>query len=333
MTPAPGRRWARSILLTLGACAISAALIALLTRWMDLDRVLHLVMDGSAPWMLLGILPILCTISLRAMRLACACGEAFELSWVRTTAWHAVSAALIPAKLGEAALPVLLTRVHRMAGGESVLLLLVLRVIDLVAIVGFLATTAGLWFLHVRLGWPFLAALVVVLSSAGGLAFAAYLLIRALPLQRIVGPGRVGRRLQPVWKGLSSIGSRRPLRLGCFTLLLWTSLFTAFYCYGRAFGTSAGWWASAFEGAAASFAFALPLNGIANLGPFETAWVAVGALFHVSTEAAMAAALGAHLAVIVVTVLTAAVASVLVRGVPRTAPPGVTTEQGPSHGV
>ena len=78
--------------------------------------------------------------------------------------------------------------------------------------------------------------------------------------------------------------------------------------------------AAAFAGAASNLAFALPINGIAGLGPPQAAWTAALHLTGASWEISLATALLAYGCILVGAVLAAAPTVIRLEMPPRVAP-------------
>jgi hypothetical protein len=105
------------------------------------------------------------------------------------------------------------------------------------------------------------------------------------------------------------LGSLRPLRavqLAALSAAIWTSLLASLLCYARALAPALPALDGVAAGSLASLAFALPAAGIANLGPFEGAWVLALAGTGIGTDLALATALAAHGGVVAVTTLLGA---------------------------
>jgi len=218
----------------------------------------------------------------------------------RISAVHIFLSQVMPMRTGELSLVVLLRRAY----GSSILsatgVLVGLRLFELCLVCGFGGFAAALVLpAEGTLGalrWPL---------AAGGGSFLGVL----MPMPWLVGLGRrVGHLLegiacgrparfwQQVTEGFVRMSGSALIQLQGLMLVIWAGLFCAAYFSTVAVGAGMGVGAVAVAVAAASIAFALPLNGLGQVGPFEAAFVlAAGAAGGIAREPALAAALLIHL--------------------------------------
>ena len=210
-------------------------------------------------------------------------------------------------KLGEFALPLLLSRLGRLpvSGGLGVLVLL--RTFDLLAlgILGALAMSIALPEAgHRELGYSAMAA------ALGGVVAAIVLLLAWDRLASLLRDARLTQRSQLLARMLTAVTqTSRACATQCLalSLLVWMALFAAFYCFCRAIMLPVDLTMTATIGTAASLAFAFPISGIANVGPFQAAWVWMSTALGLDAVPALTASLLAHGAVVFVTALLAGI--------------------------
>ncbi len=231
---------------------------------------------------------------LRFIRIAIVAPTASRLAAFRASALHGAAIAVLPGRLGEAALPIAL----KSAGGpgivESAGLLLLVRSYDLAALI---AMTA----LALTIALPASPFLWSVAAGATAGFFSAPLVVkRGLNFLH----GRTPRRLLP----LLDAAARLPLS-GHYALLLatigvWggvaaTSALALAATKGEFVSNAAMQGQAVLAASAASFAFASPVNGIASVGPFEGAYAGALAGFGHDPAAAITAALILHFSAVV----------------------------------
>lgn len=225
---------------------------------------------------------------------------------IRASFLHGAANAILPARIGEAVLPLTLARYGGMDPMRAVGLLLILRLSDLIALVGFGSLlVAALNF------WEFSTELRLVLAAAGILLIAG---IGVVPfLVRIVG--RSAPRAIRAWANRITVAGAQLThgsRIGLFALTLgiWVALGIAAQISIDATGLRVDPMLAWLACLAASLAFALPTNGIASIGPFEAAFVGVLVAADGSGEAALAAAVHLHMCALIAAGLTALAALV-----------------------
>lgn len=254
-----------------------------------------LALAGAAVWA--GALVIMLAIGvLRFLRLQIALGETAPLETFNAAALHASASALIPGKLGELILPIVVRRLT----GSSLLagagLLVFLRALDL-------------------------AALTAVGCFAGILAGGSALLLGPLAVAALAAPfalhrlaklthGRQGRCWTVVAR-TADFAARftfaQNVSMLALSLTVWIALWGAALLAAEGMGLDAPIATAGLAVAAASAAFASPVNGVANAGPFEAAFSGVYAGFGYSLAPALAAAVLLHVCAIAAPLLSLAV--------------------------
>lgn len=199
---------------------------------------------------------------------------------------------LLPFRLGEVSFPVLM----RLRLGQPIAVssgvLILARLFDLVTVGAILLGTAAV----LRVGGEGLALPLGV--AAALLALTPFALIeigRVPPPSRL--PGRLAsvasqatlvlRHLRAHRAGLAAVG---------LSFLVWAVFGALAYCAARAVSGDLGLVQAMFGAAATNLAFALPINGLAGLGPAQAAWAAAVNQTGVGWTEALATALAVYAA-------------------------------------
>ncbi len=241
----------------------------------------------------------------------------------RISVIHNFLASIIPARLGEISLIVLLRRHYAVPAMAGTGILIGIRVLDLLL----LTAVGGI------AGWSILPAdggmawLVATCGLAGvGSSMAFFLLPYVAPaLSRFFAglhtrhgrlPISIVARILASYTGLTH---RRVAGLQIATGAIWLSLLACYHLCALAVGATAGLGASLLASVVASYAFVSPVNGIAQVGPFEAAWTYAAMAAGEAYAIALATAVLVHL----VTLLGGALQAALVFPFgPRATPPG-----------
>lgn len=305
LPPRARRGGLRQLLQLTLALGVTVAFAAIVSQRVDLSELtghLEALGPGRA---LLGAAVVALTVLLRAARLCRCLGERPSVDLASASIVHNALVAILPAKLGEFALPAMLSRLRGTEALGGLGILVAMRIYDLLAL-GVVGGAAAAVTFDGALRWSLLSA---ALACGLGLAW----LPRMGPLFTVVAAreptgGRLDALLRRISRAMGGFGGHSARQLSWLSLAIWASLFTSFWVFTG--GSSRDWPSVAVEGAAGSLAFALPLSGVANLGPFQAAWVAASNLLG-HPEQALVRALVAHGAVLVVTSALACVAGAL----------------------
>ncbi|MDN5923365.1 MAG: flippase-like domain-containing protein [Xanthomonadales bacterium] len=297
------------------AILVTMVCVVVFLRYFDVSQVMAKIAASNPRNILLGAAIAAVTINLRGLRL-CLCVSGRLISSLLPIAYifNGLSA-LLPAKLGEVSLPLLLRHQSSTSISMGVGVLLLLRVLDLLALllVGAVPTAIALHENHAGLSW---AAWAVAGCSLLGILV---LILAGPPLARYIhGHGSSDHALVRLASRLASpvAHMRRAhlLQLVVLTLAIWISLFTSFVVLAHATLSEVGGCQIAAAGTAASLAFAVPASAIANVGPFQIAWVWALVGFGHAPGSALASALVVHGVIFVVSMLFGLVGYVALAG-------------------
>lgn len=314
----------RSTLVRALLAAFATALFAVvLHRNFDLSTIGTLLAQSDSRWLAAGVLASILTTSLRAARLSLVVCGTLERQLVAASVVHNASTAILPMKLGEFVLPLLLARNGQLRMSEGLGILLVLRMLDLLALL--LVGSAAIWHALSTSPGHGAAVSIALATFAAALGGTALLLVLWSTLSSWLQGNTLLARVPTLQQALLAATRASPGRLGLafgLSLLVWSSLFLAFFFFSRAVGVTAGIAQAAAIGTAASLAFAFPISGLANVGPFQAAWVWMSLQLGIPSTHALAASLVSHGGVVLVTVALATLASPLLVGSGRTRPRG-----------
>ncbi len=225
-------------------------------------------------------------------------GELRPVPAVLTVAVAQAAALFLPARAGEAALPLLLRRVAGLDLAAGVGTLLAARALDLAA----LGVWAGGAFLAVsRLDHPLALAaaaalLLPALALPWTLAAADRLAVRLLA-PRGLGGRRWTRRIRRLRRAVTALTSR-PLRLAAAalaSLLVWAFTWVSVFFLLVALGYRWPPMTVVAGSAAGSLANLLPVGLVANLGTLEAGWTAGFSALGIPPRIAAATGLATHL--------------------------------------
>jgi len=198
---------------------------------------------------------------------------------------------VLPFRLGELSYPMLMRHHYGHGLLHSAGVLLLARLFDLATVLSILLGAAAVLRLADGAGH-----VALVLASLGlGLApFGLTLLGRTLR-PRITQLPRIGDVAAKLTAGLDAIGGRRAgLMAVVLGFAIWLVFGFAAILVAEAVTTTVSSAAAMLGAAAGNVAFALPINGIAGIGPAQAAWVAATTRAGVPWDDAVISALALH---------------------------------------
>ncbi len=293
-----GRGPSVAALLRIGlSVAVTAAVIAVLAHRLDEAALVEVLGRYDPGWLAAAALWSLTIPVLRAWRLAAAARVPLDLDITRISVMHNLLAATIPARLGDVSLPVMLNRSRGLRLGRAVGILAAVRLHDFIAVS--LLASLGIavagerapWLGIPGAGW---AALLGLLGGAACLALALALpRVAGLAARAVRGHRRLPRRLAEAADAaagaLADQSRREAAVLVTATVASWVAVAVTFWLVSRAAGLEPPAPAVMMGVAAYALSFALPVNGIANIGAAQAAWAAVLAAFGIAWEPALLA--------------------------------------------
>ncbi|MEZ5930812.1 MAG: lysylphosphatidylglycerol synthase transmembrane domain-containing protein [Alphaproteobacteria bacterium] len=181
---------------------------------------------------------------------------------------------LLPFKLGEISFPLMMKRTYGTPLGEGAGNLILCRLLDLGVVAALILVTAA-WLIDPAVyGWS-----PALITALGLVAFVMPLLMTEwLPCLRRVTRRwpRIDRLAGQMSHGASMMRPLRPkLLVTALSLTIWLAHATIAWLVARAIGTGFGFATMAMASAASNFAFALPISGVAGLGPPQAAWASM----------------------------------------------------------
>lgn len=178
---------------------------------------------------------------------------------------------LLPFKLGELGFLLMMKRAYGTPFSRGAGILVLCRLLDLGVVAAIILLTAA-WLLDpVIHGWS-----PALVSMVGLTALAAPLLIAdLLPwLRRLIGRWpRIAHLAGQMSHGASMMHPpRRRLPIAALTLSIWIAHAVIAWLAAIAVAADVGFLSMAMASAASNLAFALPISGVAGLGPPQAAW-------------------------------------------------------------
>jgi uncharacterized membrane protein YbhN (UPF0104 family) len=211
---------------------------------------------------------------------------------------------LLPARLGELSLPLLLKRVANQEYGIGTASLVAARALDLVSVLILLPLALALS--HAAMpGWALRSALIFFAVGSIGTAAALFWLRRQVPAGAPLAPGADGllgrlRLFGSRVTGHLALISRRDdlLPLTALSLGIWLFIALNFWVILAAAGLQVPIVAAFVVTVVMIPLSILPAQGFANLGTHEVAWLSVLLGFGVSADVAARATLVSHLVLV-----------------------------------
>ena len=212
---------------------------------------------------------------------------------------------LMPFRLGELSFPLLVNRAFGISKAYALGVLTFVRCFDFALVIILLALTGGLLItrseLHLLALFSGSAALVVIMI----LVFCSSQL--SLWLQQVTGSGSIGAVISRLAEGTASLKGHHRLLFFSYSLTIWLLLGAMATLAAMAVIPELLLLQGYFAAAAANIGFALPVSGIAGLGPAQIAWAEALRLDGYPYSVAIASSLAVHVAVLTGIALTALV--------------------------
>lgn len=261
------------------ASTLLAALVSAVVLWWLLGdgvgQALIEALGSASPWpLLLGGLIAIAIQIIRAWRFAI-----LESGTLAFPSWIMIGIAtklvlfnfLLPFKLGELSFPLMMKRTYGTPFGQGAGMLILCRLLDLGVVLAIILVTAA-WLLDPAIhGWN-----PALIGTFGVIALVVpFLIIDHLSwLQRLTARWpRVARLAGHLGHGASIM---RPhhirLPVAALTLSIWGAHAAIAWLVASAIATGLGFASMAMASAASNLAFALPISGVAGLGPPQAAW-------------------------------------------------------------
>jgi uncharacterized membrane protein YbhN (UPF0104 family) len=193
---------------------------------------------------------------------------------------------VVPFRLGELSYPVLMRRAYDQSFLEAAGVLILARLFDLASVLAI---------------FLFMAALLRMAGGASPLLYLAATVLAGVPaLLILLGraalalPG-LGKFAAPLAAGLDSL-RQRPAQLAAIALsfAIWLAYGVMAVLVARATTATVGPAQALLAAAASNVAFALPINGVAGLGPAQAAWVFIVTKAQVPWHDAVVSALAVY---------------------------------------
>ena len=291
-----GRTLVQRVTSTLLAAAVSAVVLWWLLKDGIGDRLVQAFSEASLlPLIFGGVLALLIQV-IRAWRFAILTfGHAALPSWIMIgiATKLVVFNFLLPFKLGELSFPLMMKRALTMPISEAAGILILCRLLDLGVVAAIILFTAA-WLLDpLVIGWsPILISLLGLTALIG-----SFILPDRLPWLRLLT--KRWPSVNKIAGELSSGADRmRPTRqripVIVLTLAIWTAHAAIAWLVVVAVGADFGFFATAMASASSNLAFALPITGIAGLGPPQAAWATMLNLAGYDWAPSIASALLCH---------------------------------------
>lgn len=287
---------AQRLVSTLLAIIVSAAVLWWLLGDLDLATLLHAFRHAELWPIALGALIAIGIQMIRAWRFALLATSSLALpSWtmVGISSQLVVMNFLLPFKLGELSFPLMMKRAYGTPFGEGAGILILCRLLDLGVVAGLILIGATFLLDPAIHGLnPALIGFAAVLAILGPVLLVDGLWIverysgSKSQIRKIIGQMTLGaERMRPA-------GHR--LAVAVMTLSIWLAHAGIAYLTAIAISADLGFMSMMMAGAASNLAFALPISGVAGLGPPQAAFATMLYLEGVDWTTAITTALLCH---------------------------------------
>lgn len=299
--PSASGRTRRRLVSALAALAITLATVIVLQKGGALEAFMAALATADHLRLLLAMAIVPVIQFLRAWRFKLVLGDSAALpdrALYRIGAILATLNFLVPLRIGELSFPIMLKRELGIDFARSAGALALTRAVELLTVSSLLLGFAG-FLLDEQAGFSrSLLLLGAALCLVGALILPALGQLVGGGLRRLLGRmPRLSAGIQLMLAGLDLL--RRPRRHLLFltlTFAVWGCFMVSAYLSASAVAPEIGFAGAAFAYVASSLAFALPVNGIAGLGPPQAAWWGALQLLQVESEPAIVTALVSHVA-------------------------------------
>ncbi len=240
----------------------------------------------------------------------------WPLLWV--TSAHNLAVYALPAKTGEATLPVYLHATCGTRAAAGIASLVVSRILDLASLCAIVslaaatlssreAWTAPAWVAYALSGGLFLAAAAFFALAVRGdrLVGLAEGFARTLRFDRTVLGAKLFKRADELRVALRGAGAGERGKAAALSFVVWLLIFAFYVVLARGFGLpeAVGAVEASFGASLAVAMNLLPINSFAGFGTQEAGWVFGFGLVGVPADEALANGVGAHLVQIFDTLL------------------------------
>ena len=280
--PGRSRRRIRILFAILLSAGIVVAVIALGDGGRYMDAVASL-----RPLPLVGVAVLLGACNaLRVWRLRLVVPGVRVVPLAGAALLHQFMVGVIPAKLGELALPLLLSRTGRIPMGQAFGVLLYIRLLDLAALLVVASVSVMVAGRTIGPQAPWVA--FGVLVAVAGIAVVGTFVF--LFLHRTRGSGaRLGDLARAVVAPAARLSRHANLAMAGLSLFLWFLLLSAFHLACISLGIDASYGEVVASATLGNLLAALPVNGIGGIGATHLSWAGMLAGFGQEFEAAFIA--------------------------------------------
>lgn len=284
--------------------------IAFSTDWQDIWPLLR-----DADMTLIGLAALLSMpvqwLRARRFKLMLKINDKKDWPMFRVAGMLVVFNTLIPFRLGELSFPLLVHHRFGISKAYALGVLTFVRFFDLALVFLLLSLFTLLTFAMAKFQSLALLTGATAIAAMGVMLFfsdSVYSKVR-----RITGQGVVSDLINRVAEGAASLDRQHHFLFLAYALAIWLLLGAMLTLAAMAVIPSLSLVQGYFAATASNIAFALPINGVASLGPAQVAWAEALRLNDYPYQLAIASALAVHVAVLTGIGLTALVVSIRIK--------------------
>lgn len=287
--------------------AITLFLLLFLLRYIDVEQIGKLLVSIRWSLYLVGLMVWGMMYLVRAVRFVILAPRTPYLTMLSITAVHNFLLRVFPMRTGDLSYAFLIKRTGTAGLGESLLGLLLLRILDATAVVVIfcmaLAIHPGIFLGDRELG-------ILLATGIGLVGIAGVVCLERLFRVALAGArgltGWIGLAQRPKVQSLlsradrsvdsfSKVGNRGIFKASAVTGVLWLLTFSAFFVIMRAFLIPVGISQTVLGATAAVVTGFLPIGGIGSFGTMEAGWALGFALVGLPQQIAIASGFGVSL--------------------------------------
>ncbi len=258
---------------------VSLALFGLLLLNVRPARLFGLIQRAQVFWLFVAAMVYSFDYMLRGLRVSIAAKLPYRISFFIFSTYMCL-VRLLPVKLGELSLPILLKRCGETSLVEGTSVLVGIRLIDLSALM-----TLGAFFVGGVVGINKWILVVLSLLPIGVILFLSRTQLRLS-----------SARLTRFVEGLAAFGSPGSLfSIYGVSLFRWGLNILFFYCVTRSLTSSVGIFQAGTAALSSSIVFSLPVNGIGGVGTVDASWAGVLVLLGVGKDVAITSGILANM--------------------------------------
>ena len=297
---------------------LTIVFIYLIISYIDFEYFFEQIKDINYFFLIIAALCLAINYLFRGLRLNLILGINNKLKLSAISTIHYLFNRIMPARLGEASLPILLKKYLKIDYKKGTSSLLFYRVFDFFLMLLLLLIVLSL----VKIENVNLTGIIIFSISGIVLLIIAWIFLSKIInlslkiLQKIKFQVKVTKKIATFLIKIKNYKEARSkkfmLKLFVYTLINWLIVYSYYYFILLAFSFDIGYFQTIFGASVSSFSFIIP-NAAGNIGPFEAGWGLGFYLLGISKDISVPIGLFANLYATIITAILASISSVFMR--------------------